>query len=220
MEIYAYPELQSQLQMKVAQIESKLAQIDALPITVLITLKVDATPFTSKGKETKRVSYVEKKRTVSISKTSSSSISRKAPKKQPVILASKTISTVMTGYNPELKKNVHEFTVYNIPSRWIQLDVLNHLKDWVYVIMIKFKSQQKYTTITTPAVLIGVFAFTTIAILYPDNPAHLIFTPTGCKAFKLIQDRGTRKLIIYYETWADLDKVIGKAFSLTDFTGD
>ncbi|CAB5393620.1 uncharacterized protein OCT59_026185 [Rhizophagus irregularis] len=59
MEIYAYPELQSQLQMKVAQIESKLAQIDALPITVLITLKVDATPFTSKGKETKRVSYVE-----------------------------------------------------------------------------------------------------------------------------------------------------------------
>ncbi|PKC01448.1 hypothetical protein RhiirA5_426688 [Rhizophagus irregularis] len=170
MEIYAYPELQSQLQMKVAQIESKLAQIDAFSITALITLKADTTLFTPKGKGTKRVSYVEKKRTVSISKTSSSSISRKAPKKQPVILASKTISTVMTGYNPELKENVHEFT----------------------------------------AVLIGVFAFTTIATLYSNNPAHLILTPTGCKAFKLIQNRGTRKLIIYYETWANLDKVIVK----------
>ncbi|CAB5205880.1 unnamed protein product [Rhizophagus irregularis] len=59
MEIYAYPELQSQLQMKVAQIESKLAQIDAFSITALITLKADTTLFTPKGKGTKRVSYVE-----------------------------------------------------------------------------------------------------------------------------------------------------------------
>ncbi|CAB4416986.1 unnamed protein product [Rhizophagus irregularis] len=46
------------------------------------------------------------------------------------------------------------------------------------------------------------------------------FTPKGCKAFKIIQDRSTRKLITYYESWADLEKVLGKAFSLDEFTGD
>ncbi|PKY24610.1 hypothetical protein RhiirB3_388122 [Rhizophagus irregularis] len=53
-----------------------------------------------------------------------------------------------------------------------------------------------------------------------ENPAHSILTPIGCKAFKLIQDRGICKLITYYESWADLDKTIGKAFSLNKFTGD
>jgi hypothetical protein len=66
----------------------------------------------------------------------------------------------------------------------------------------------------------GVPALVIIATLYPDNPAHSILAPIGCKAFKLIQDRGTCKLIIYYESWADLEKVIGKPFSLDEFTGD
>ncbi|PKY50852.1 hypothetical protein RhiirA4_467543 [Rhizophagus irregularis] len=183
----------------------------------------------------------KKKKTASVSKLSLSSTSRKALKKQPATPAPKTISTVMTGYNPEIKENIREITVYDIPSRWTQLDVLNHLKNWGQVIAIKFKSQQKYTTVTVSvdlnkaaldlwnsrawtapleAVLIGVPATTNIATLYPDNPAHSILTPTGCKAFKLIQDRGTRKLITYYKSWADLDKVIGKAFSLDEFMGD
>ncbi|CAB4486970.1 hypothetical protein RhiirA5_407621 [Rhizophagus irregularis] len=61
-----------------------------------------------------------------------------------------------------------------------------------------------------PAVLIGIPVSITIATLYLKNPAHSILTPLGCKAFKLIQDRGTRKLITYYELWADLDRVIIK----------
>uniref|UniRef100_U9U2S4 Uncharacterized protein n=1 Tax=Rhizophagus irregularis (strain DAOM 181602 / DAOM 197198 / MUCL 43194) TaxID=747089 RepID=U9U2S4_RHIID len=69
-------------------------------------------------------------------------------------------------------------------------------------------------------VLIGVSASITIATLYTENPAHSILTPIGCKAFKLIQDRGICKLITYYESWADLNKTIGKAFSLNKFTGD
>ena len=134
--------------------------------------------------------------------------------------------------------------VYDIPFSWAQLDILNHLKAWGHVITIKFKTQQKYVTLTVSidlnqaamklwndgawtaplgglpvrwfpvnwdlkqrkererfqAVLIGVPASTTTASLYPDNPAHSILTPTGCKAFKIIQDRGTRKLITYYES--------------------
>jgi hypothetical protein len=65
-------------------------------------------------------------------------------------------------------------------------------------------------------VLKGVPASVTTATLYPDNPTHSIFTPLGCKAFKLIQDQGTHKLITYYKTWADLEKVIGKPFSLDE----
>ncbi|CAB4442703.1 unnamed protein product [Rhizophagus irregularis] len=142
--------------------------------------------------------------------------------------------------------------------------MLNHLKAWGQVVAIKFKSQQKYVTVTVSielnqvatelwnegvwtaplgglpvrwfpanwnlkqrkeqerfqAVLKGVPASVTTAALYPDNPAHSILVPLGCKAFKIIQDRGTRKLITYYESWADLEKVLGKAFSLDEFTGD
>ncbi|PKY36173.1 hypothetical protein RhiirB3_458211, partial [Rhizophagus irregularis] len=87
---------------------------------------------------------------------------------------------------------------------------------WDQVIAIKFKSQQKYTTITvtvnlnkaaldlwnsgvwtTPlegllAVSIGISVSTTIATLYLENFAYSILTPVGCKAFKLIQDKQRR----------------------------
>jgi hypothetical protein len=56
--------------------------------------------------------------------------------------------------------------------------------------------------------------------LYSDNPVYFILTPTRYKAFKLIQNKDIYKLITYYELWADLDKVFGKAFSLDEFTGD
>ncbi|POG76681.1 hypothetical protein GLOIN_2v1768822 [Rhizophagus irregularis DAOM 181602=DAOM 197198] len=126
----------------------------------------DAVAFTSKGKGRKQISYAEAvkqdsnsdssrpnspspkmnkkmKKTAPVSKTSSSSTSCKAPKKQPTTPALKTISTVITGYNPKIKENIQEITVYDIPFRWTQLDVLNHLKAWDQVIAIKFKSQQK-----------------------------------------------------------------------------
>ncbi|PKY58258.1 hypothetical protein RhiirA4_480020 [Rhizophagus irregularis] len=137
------------------------------------TLKAAAIPFTPKGKGiNKRVLYADavnkqdsnsdtsrpssptpnlakkKNKTAPVSKPSPTSTSHKALKKQPVTPASKTISTVMTGYNPKFKENIREITVYDIPSRWTQLDVLNHLKNWGQVIAIKFKSQQKYTTVT------------------------------------------------------------------------
>lgn len=51
--------------------------------------------------------------------------------------------------------------------------------------------------------LIGVPASTIIAFLYLTNSAYYsILTSTGCKTFKLIQDKGsTCKLITYYESW-------------------
>ncbi|CAB4415329.1 unnamed protein product [Rhizophagus irregularis] len=210
-------------------------------------------------------SPLEKKRkTAPVSKAKNSQSPSKTTKKQTAAPLPKTISTVMTGYEPMNKDLVRKITVYDIPSTWSQLDTLNHLKAWGQVVAIKFKSQQKYVTVTVsielnqeatrlwndgvwtaplgglpvrwfPAnwdlkqrkererfqvVLKGVPASVTTATLYPDNPAHSVLVPLGCKAFKIIQDRGTRKLITYYESWADLEKVLGKAFSLDEFTGD
>ncbi|CAB4415115.1 unnamed protein product [Rhizophagus irregularis] len=40
----------------------------------------------------------------------------------------KEIQSVMTGYDLVLKDNVQEITVYNIPSTWAQLELLQHFE--------------------------------------------------------------------------------------------
>ncbi|PKB99564.1 hypothetical protein RhiirA5_429501 [Rhizophagus irregularis] len=133
----------------------------------------------------------------------------KTTKKQPAATSPKTICTIMTGY---------------VLS---QLDTLNHLKAWGQVVVIKFKSQQKYVTITVSiklnqettrlwndgvwtAPLGRVPALVSTATLYLDNSAQTILAPLKCKAFKLIQDQGTLKLITYYKFWTNIEKVIAK----------
>ncbi|PKY56575.1 hypothetical protein RhiirA4_476972 [Rhizophagus irregularis] len=219
--------------------QSKAAAQHKEPISIL---SAKATPYTSRGKQ-KRVSYADmvkqdpkddvsipnspsplekKRKTAPISKAYNSQSSFKTTKKQLVAPSPKTISTIMTGYVPANKDLIQEITVYNIPSTWSQLDTLNHLKAWGQVVAIKFKSQQKYITIivsiklnqvvkrlwnegvwTAPlgglperfqAVLKGVPASVTTATLYMDNPAHSILT--------------------------DLEMVIGKPFSLDEYTGN
>ncbi|PKY51961.1 hypothetical protein RhiirA4_424900, partial [Rhizophagus irregularis] len=99
------------------------------------------------------------------------------------------------------------------PPPGLRLIRFNHFKAWGQVVAIKFKSQQKYVTVTVSIELNQVATG-----LWNEG----VWTAPlgGCKAFKIIQDRGTRKLITYYESWADLEKVLGKAFSLDEFTGD
>uniref|UniRef100_U9T8W1 Uncharacterized protein n=1 Tax=Rhizophagus irregularis (strain DAOM 181602 / DAOM 197198 / MUCL 43194) TaxID=747089 RepID=U9T8W1_RHIID len=112
-------------------------------------LSTTATPFMPKGKQ-KRVLYadmVKQDPKDDVSRSSSPSPSG-TTKKQPAATSPKTISTVMTGYVPVNKNLTQEITVYDIPSTWSQLDMLNHLKAWGQVVAIKFKSQQKYVTVT------------------------------------------------------------------------
>ncbi|GBC23508.2 hypothetical protein GLOIN_2v1473242 [Rhizophagus irregularis DAOM 181602=DAOM 197198] len=268
--------------LKTPKHQSKVAAQQEEPIT---HLSASTTPFTPKGKQ-KRVSYADmvkqdpkddvsrpssptpsggkKRKTAPVLKANASQSPSKTTKKQPAATSPKTISTVMTGYVIANKDFTRKITVYDILSTWSQLDTLNHLKAWGQVVAIKFKSQQKYVTVTVSielnqeatklwndgawtaplgglpirwfpanwdlkqrkereqfqAVIKGVPASVNTATLYPENHAHSILAPIGCKAFKLIQDWDTRKLITYYESWADLNKVIGKPFSLDEFTGD
>ncbi|PKY60900.1 hypothetical protein RhiirA4_485170 [Rhizophagus irregularis] len=197
----------------VAQIESEVDQQMETEFSIPVsptTFKADAEPFTPKGKgrknDTSRPSSPsptmdkKKQKTAPVSKTTS----HKTPKKQHATPAFKTISTVMTGYDPEFKENIHEITVYDIPFRWTQLDILNHLKTWgqnsrawtaplgdipVRWFPANWDLKQRKERERFQAVLIGVPTTTNIATLYPDNSAHSILTPTRCKAFKLIQDR-------------------------------
>ncbi|PKY42824.1 hypothetical protein RhiirA4_456701 [Rhizophagus irregularis] len=156
-----------------------VAQIkqEVVQIDVLpVILKANATPFTPKGK--------------GINPTSTN---HKTSKKQPAsIPAPKTISIVMIEYNLEVKNHVCEITKYTTVTMSVNLNEMA-IDLW--------NEQERFQ-----AVLIGVPTSTTIASLYLANPAHSILTPTGCKVFKLIQDKGTRKLITYYELWADLQR--------------
>ncbi|GBC42618.2 hypothetical protein GLOIN_2v1785013 [Rhizophagus irregularis DAOM 181602=DAOM 197198] len=90
----------------------------------------------------------KKRKTAPVSKANNSQSPNKTTKKQPVATSPKTISTVMTGYEPANKDLIQEITVYDISSIWSQLDTLNHLKARGQVVAIKFKSQQKYVTVT------------------------------------------------------------------------
>jgi hypothetical protein len=72
----------------------------------------------------------------------SSDKSRKSEKKvkSQQYVPEKMISTIMTGYKPMLKDNVREMVVYDIPSKWTQLEILNYLKTWSNVLVMKFKT--------------------------------------------------------------------------------
>src|SRR4051812_25591030 len=65
----------------------------------------------------------------------------KKPNSQPP----KQIFSIITGYTPERQDNVQDITIYDTPSIWTQLDILQHLKQWVHVIAMKMKSQKKYS---------------------------------------------------------------------------
>ncbi|PKK62181.1 hypothetical protein RhiirC2_790732 [Rhizophagus irregularis] len=185
---------------KNAKHQLKVAVQQEEPIKHLLAT---ATPFMPKGKQ-KRVSYADM-----IKQDLKDDVSRPSSPTPSAATSPKTISTVMTGYVPTNKDLTQEITVYDIPSTWSQLDTLNHLKAWGQVVAIKFKSQQKYVTVTVSIELNqeairlwndgawtaplgglpGVSASVNTATLYPENPVHSILTPIGCKAFKLIQDR-------------------------------
>lgn len=70
----------------------------------------------------------KKRKTALISNISSSKNSFKTTKKQSAVLLPKIISTIITGYLFANKDLIYKITVYDIPSAWSQLDMLNHLK--------------------------------------------------------------------------------------------
>ncbi|PKK69219.1 hypothetical protein RhiirC2_781277 [Rhizophagus irregularis] len=109
----------------------------------------------------------------------------------------------LLGSFPNSHRQIEPELLRIIMQNWRLDDLIsNQLNNSKLVEELKLKEQERFQV-----VLIGVSASTTIATLYTENPAYSILTPIGCKAFKLIQDRGICKLITYY---ANLDKTIVK----------
>ncbi|PKC17139.1 hypothetical protein RhiirA5_406173 [Rhizophagus irregularis] len=103
----------------------------------------------------------------------------------------KEIQSVMTGYDPVLKDNIWEITLYDIPSTWPQLEILQYFEKWSHMIAFKMKYQKKYLTVTI-SINFNKWAMNLwnqgvwTASLDPSNdPSQLPISYLGCKAFKL-----------------------------------
>ncbi|PKY47547.1 hypothetical protein RhiirA4_462766 [Rhizophagus irregularis] len=196
-----------------------------------------AQPYTPRGK--KRVTYAdvvsgsgsddsrptspspeEKRNTQKTSKKGSTDKkSQQQMTKKSKLTPEKMISTVMTGYTPEDKANVREIwalTNWNngvwtapfegMPVRWFPAS-------WT---LKQRKERERFQ-----AVILDIPKSITNNVVYnaesPDQ--SMLSLLDGALAFKIIQDRGRRKLIVYFDTWSSLDKALNTEFNFEEFKG-
>ncbi|CAB4425175.1 unnamed protein product [Rhizophagus irregularis] len=71
------------------------------------------------------------------------------------------------------------------------------------------------------AVVMDISKSITNNVVYnAENPTQSMLSQLdGTLAFKIIQDRGRRKLITYFDTWASLDKALNTEFNFEEFKG-
>ncbi|GBC26703.2 uncharacterized protein OCT59_020840 [Rhizophagus irregularis] len=139
----------------------------------------------------------------------------------------------MTGYDPVLKDNVREITLYDISSTWTQLEFLQHLEKWNQGVwtaplggfpvrwypanwnLQQRKEKERFQAVVKdlPGTVINLL------MLYPSDPSQSPISHLECKAFKVVQEKCTRKLIMYYKNWADLDKITNTKLNLHEYEG-
>ncbi|GBC20179.2 hypothetical protein GLOIN_2v1796889 [Rhizophagus irregularis DAOM 181602=DAOM 197198] len=123
------------------QLENVMAESLTKNSKSFTKLNAKAISYTPKGKDVLSKTNNVTKHTASNSKVL-------PVKKKQQHAPPKEIQSVMTGYDPVLKDNIWEITLYDIPSTWPQLEILQYFEKWSHMIAFKMKYQKKYLTVT------------------------------------------------------------------------
>ncbi|GBC13175.1 hypothetical protein GLOIN_2v1762074 [Rhizophagus irregularis DAOM 181602=DAOM 197198] len=127
-------------------------------------------------------------------------------KKKQQHTSPKEIQSVMTRYDPVLKDNIWEITLYDIPSTWVQLDLLQHLEKWGHTMNLwnqgvwtaplrglpvrwypaNWNLQQRKKRERFQAVVKDLPGTITTSMLYPSDPFQSPISHLRCKAFKVV----------------------------------
>ncbi|GBB92582.1 hypothetical protein RclHR1_20260001 [Rhizophagus clarus] len=68
--------------------------------------------------------------------------------KQSDIYGKDEANYIVTGFQPSpMSKAVHDILIYDIPAKWSNFDILQHLSSWGRVISLQVKRQNKYKTV-------------------------------------------------------------------------
>ncbi|POG81017.1 hypothetical protein GLOIN_2v1763623 [Rhizophagus irregularis DAOM 181602=DAOM 197198] len=59
----------------------------------------------------------------------------------------------------------------------------------------------------------------TTSMLYPSNPTQSPLSHLECKTFKIVQEKSTCKIIMYYKNWVDLEKIMNTKLNLQEYEG-
>ncbi|CAB4434859.1 unnamed protein product [Rhizophagus irregularis] len=102
-----------------------------------------------------------------------------------------------------------------------QLDILTNLGKWGQVIAFKVKTQKKYSIVTV-SIDFNKWALTNWnngvwTAPFGGLPVRWFTASWTLKQRK--EHRGRRKLIVYFDTWASLDKTLNTEFNFEEFKG-
>ncbi|EXX50339.1 hypothetical protein GLOIN_2v1787148 [Rhizophagus irregularis DAOM 181602=DAOM 197198] len=116
----------------------------------------------------------------------------------------------MTGFDPVLKDNVQKITLYDIPSTWAQLKLLQHLEKWDHVIAFKTKRQKKYFMVTVSidfneerfqAVVKDLPETITTSLLYSSDPSQSPISIWDAKLLRWFRRKVPLNLQEYKDVW-------------------
>ncbi|GBB95609.1 hypothetical protein RclHR1_25750001 [Rhizophagus clarus] len=113
---------------------------------------------------------------------------------------------IITGYhpNPSLGQYVRDILVYDVPTKWENITILDYLKFSAFWSLKERKEKERFQAVVQEP----PDSFTVDALAVKEHLTNFV-NPLHIKAFKEVKNPdGTRKMIVYFESWEDLQNII------------